>query len=735
MEFLFFNDSDRPLFMRSDAETAEWSVEQYALHAEFPFDEEKKIQRGMRLCFQDEDGAWQAFEVLKVQTYEPAHYQAVTAEHIAVSELTGDHTPQRKWTNITAQTALTALLTGTLWTVGDVTASGTSSADCAYGSVWSAKQTIEKNWNVYIIPRVTIGSSGITGRYLDVMPAEGTYRGLLLSIDKNIEDACVTYDDSDLLTAMYGYGRTSPQEQDIEPTDPEPEELPPVTVTFENVVWAETADHPAKPAGQAYIVSPVASLYQRNGRNRFGYYQNGDITNPEVLLQKTWEYLKTCMEPAVTIEGTLSDLKRLGYADVPLRLHDTAYIDIRPTGEKLQREVIALTIDLIDPTNTTVIIGTYIPNIVYINRETAKKASGGGGGGGGQSNLEKQFKEFQTMIYQDDYQILLRAWQQNINNEILRQAGLSLDANGVIVYANDNVNNWQSKLNVQANRIGLVVSGTGANASIKAAEIVAAINQSGSSVTISADHILLDGQAVATSLVGYNVNVAQLEASNLDVLGSMTVDQSITCDQVITNAVTIDGADAANAIVSFGSASSSGGSITIPTTTLGGSAGPSINFNIAATQFFIDSVAAARPHSLSTITLGSNDTGTSTQLVTVFCLDDEEYDLNTTVNASAVYNAGRNSVDFYSESGWSSGSKTLTLDNGKTSTVTIPATGSWSSSKPSGSRYSYNCTVGGRTLYSYADFSSWNISGNAGGTTVSFSLGGHSYSHAFSSYP
>ena len=546
MDILFFTDAGAPLFTRGDAESAEWQVEQYSFHGTLPFDAGKKIQRGMRLCFRDADNLWQAFEVLKVQTYEPGHYQDVTAEHIAVGELTGDHTPQRKFTDVTAQTALTALLTGTLWTVGNVTASGASSADCAYGSVWSAIQTIEKNWNVYIVPRITIGSVGITGRYLDVMPAQGTWRGMVLTIDKNIEDSCVTYDDSDLLTAMYGYGRTSPQEQDIEPTDPEPEDLPPVTVTFEDVVWTATADHPAKPAGQAYIVSPNAAAYQRNGRNRFGYYQNGDITDPEVLLQKTWESLQTCMEPAVTIEGTVTNLKRLGYADEPLRLHDLAFVEIRPTGERIQREIIALTIDLIDPTNSIVIIGKYIPNIVYINRETNKKASGGGGGGGrGQTNIEKEFSEFETQIAANNYQILLRAWQQNINNEILRQAGISLDANGVIVYADDNVNNWQSKLNVQADRIGLVVNGTGPNASIKAAEIVAAINQSGSSVTISADHV--DINAVITEVTGYlganNVYIQWLEVeSSLSVVGasefstvncgSLSADGGISCDSL-----------------------------------------------------------------------------------------------------------------------------------------------------------------------------------------------------------
>ena len=87
------------------------------------------------------------------------------------------------------------------------------------------------------------------------------------------------------------------------------------------------------------------------------------------------------------------------------------------------------------------------------------------------------------------------------------------------------------------------------------------------------------------------------------------------------------------------SASASGGQITITQGAAQSTAGTA-TFNIADTQFYRDGVAAARPHSLSTITLGSSDTGTSTQTVTVFCNADEEYDLTTTVNASAVYNAG-----------------------------------------------------------------------------------------------
>ena len=57
--------------------------------------------------------------------------------------------------------------------------------------------------------------------------------------------------------------------------------------------------------------------------------------------------------------------------------------------------------------------------------------------------------------------------------------------------------------------------------------------------------------------------------------------------------LTVGNADVANAVDSIGPATASGGQITIPWTRLDGTPGTPINFNIAATQYYIDGVAAA----------------------------------------------------------------------------------------------------------------------------------------------
>ena len=394
MECIFLNAAGQTLFTRTDMESGHWVQQEMSVNADFPFDPGKVIEIGQRIAFRDPaTDIIEVFEIRNVVNTEPDHYQQITAEHIAVSELSDEHINTTEITNKTAAQALATALTGTLWSVGTNTASGTQSADISRGSVWNAVSTIQQNWNVYITPRVVISAAGaITNRYLDIAPAEGTFRGVRLSIRKNMLDPVVTYDDTDVLTALYGYGGNV--DVTASGQDDKTEEL-----TFKSQVWTATSAHPAKPAGQTYLEWPEKTLiYGRNGRPRFGYYQNGAIKDAAILLQKTWEALQRTADPKISIAGTCVDLYRLGYKDQPLRLHDIAIVEIEETGEVFQKEIIMLDVDLVDPTGSRPEIGDYIPNIIYINREANEKASGGGGGGGGrgQSNKEKEESETWT---------------------------------------------------------------------------------------------------------------------------------------------------------------------------------------------------------------------------------------------------------------------------------------------------------------------------------------------------
>lgn len=456
MEFTFLSAAGVTLFTRSDAESAHWTQEEMTVNATFPFVDGKVIERGQRLAFRDPaTDTIEVFEVRSVSTIEPDHYQQISAEHIAISELQDEHINKVEITEKTATQALATALTGTLWSVGTSTASGSQSANISRGSVWQAVTTIKNNWNVYITPRVVITNGAITGRYLDISPAQGTWRGVRLSISKNMLDANVTYNDEDVLTALYGYGGTIDKPRSG--GDDQPEEL-----TFADVVWTATGGHPAKPARQTYLEDPSkTAIYGRNGRARFGYYQNSNIKDASVLLQKTWEALQRTYEPRISITGTVADLYRLGYNDEPLRLHDLAIVEIVETGETFQKEISKLDVDLVDPTGNRPDIGDYIPNIIYINRETNNHASGHGGGGGrGQTNTEAELSETFTQFEKT------------------------------------------------ADMIGMVVGTRNGGYYVKAGEIVLAINKSGetgqyeSTALINADHVNISGTNTVQTLAG-----------------------------------------------------------------------------------------------------------------------------------------------------------------------------------------------------------------------------------------
>lgn len=434
MQTTFLNAAGAVLFTRDDMEQGNWTQEEYTVNATFPYVEGKVIQRGQRISFRDPaTDAMEFFEIRKVTNIEPEHYQQIIAESIAVSELSDEHINNKEITDKTPAQALQTVLTGTLWAVGNVSATNISSADIGRGSVWQSVNTIATNWNVYIVPRVTVNNGGaITGRYLDIITTNGVFRGVRLSIDKNMSDSSVVYDDSEVLTALYGYGGSVGVAQTGQ--DDGKEEL-----TFASVVWTATADHPAKPEGQTYLEDPAKTQeYGRNGRARFGYYQNSDISDPNILLQKTWDALKQTSVPKISISGTVSDLYRLGYHDEPLRLHDIVCIEIRQTGATFYEQIIRLDVDLLDPTATRPEIGSYIPNIIYINRDTndiatTGSAGGGGGGGGGRGQKNQEYKEYETFatMESNEKMIAMVVGTRNGDNYIKAgEIGLAINKSG-----------------------------------------------------------------------------------------------------------------------------------------------------------------------------------------------------------------------------------------------------------------------------------------------------------------
>ena len=631
-DFIFFDYADKVLFTRNDAESATWQVDELLLNANFPFDEKKKITQGMRIAFEDDDGVLQPFEVRKVRNYPIDSYQEITAEHIIISELTDIHTGEAELTNVTPESALSSVLAyqpqtiqgAARWSVGNVSATDTSSGDIGMGSVWQFIRSIETNWNVYINPRVTWNASGITGRYLDIVPASGVFHGLRLSIDKNTDELGVTVDDTEVKTALFGYGGTdyTITQNQLDKTSQK------ITLVGYTGALPQGASINAT-AG--YIEDTAATaLYGRNGIPRFGFYQNGDITDQITLAQKTWDALQATNKPIVEVDCMVKDLYRLGYHDEKIRLHDTVFIDLLPMHDDLQLEIIKLSVDLLDPTATRPTIGQYIPNIVYIQRRTAEAATGGAGrsmsGSRGETTAEKKWSEFIAEWNVNNAIFTYHAYHIDHDDKVLQAAGLDIDSQGAIIYATDNVNQIGSKFNVHSDQISLVVSTTADPQTpykVNAASIVAGINNdtgTGQSyVTIDADRVKLSGGSSGVTLddkIDIDSNSYVVIHGNTIIYGSSSdsvsmVNGDITAQSIniaageeltfygsgLSASTSINQATAKTIVTGFGTVTESSGQITIPYSTIAhptaGDSGQNINFNIAATQFYIDAVAAA----------------------------------------------------------------------------------------------------------------------------------------------
>jgi phage minor structural protein len=551
MQFTIINPAGETLFLRDDAEQASWTQEEMTLRVDFPFIAEKSVTIGQWIYFvAPGTGEPQIYEVKTSKITEPDSLQQITAEHICISELSDEHMDSQELTDTPCQTALNGVLASTLWRVGVVSSNPVSSGDLSRGSVWQAVLDIRNNWNVYIEPRITF-SGGVIGRYLDIKSTAGTWNGLRLSIDKNLLSPSVTIDDTEIVTALYGYGGTINTVGDSK------------EVTFADVVWTATAQHPAKPAGQTYLELPSAKAeYGRNGRNRFGYYQNTDITDPEILLQKTWEALQNSATPTISIEGTVADLYRLGYADEPIRLHDIALVEVLPAGFKKQIQIIRMTVNLLDPSDTVVTIGAYIPNIIYIERDTYQQATGSAGGGGKNKSGETAWQEFRTTInsHADRTGMEIRAVQNDIEHqeeeiaiqtgridvaynritaevidrrdadnvlagrivvqadritqEVTRATGAETTLGGRITVEADRItqevaertsadNTLSGRITVNSNKVAIVVEEKDGQNVVKSASIITAINaDSDATIHLNADKIYIGNQTSTTVIAG-----------------------------------------------------------------------------------------------------------------------------------------------------------------------------------------------------------------------------------------
>jgi phage minor structural protein len=256
-----------------------------------------------------------------------------------------------------------SILAGSRWAVGSTVVTTGLSTTFYYLDRWACLQKIKTLHNVEIGFHWNLGSTGITGRFVDILTRKGAARGKRFELDKDIDNVSVKYDDRRVYTALYGRGKGEEVSED-DNGDPNYGR----SLTFEDVIWTIADGDPTeKPSGQRWVEDTAATaMYGRKGRKRVGIVEFKDCEDPEELLTLTWEHLQKIKYPDVQITATVKDLEsQWGYYHEAVRLgDDVAVILVEINDLQVYATVQKLKRDLLKPENTQVVIGNYRPDII-----------------------------------------------------------------------------------------------------------------------------------------------------------------------------------------------------------------------------------------------------------------------------------------------------------------------------------------------------------------------------------
>lgn len=485
--------------------------------------------------------------IFRVRSPQDAYGDDVTTaelEHAIVD--VGDYLVLAEYNEMmAASTAMSTVFShyrGSHWQLGDTSAlgSGNVALKADHDRVLDAMNAIMDQrpdcmmafdfsttpWTVSIVPRGT------------VVAAEGR-------LSRNVNSAKIIYDDTELCTRCY-YEREANEDAktdnfpafDVQKNFDKGE-----TVTYSGKLYRLTNGHVKGTTWanttKTLVDSSPSSVWEYVDADTMSTYglvertisTGNDYTAAEALNAAN-VYLAKHKEPSVSVTISAEELSAVtGEPFDTFEIGKLCRLALVDYGVTVERVITGLSWnDVLDrPQDITVTLQDDEDTAVtYIHDIDTK---GGSGGGGGRKKQDDVWKEYRTEIKQTDFYLDLYAQRLNRANEVLQQAGLYIDANGVLVYAQDNENNLGSKIQAEADRISLVVEGTGTNAHINPASIILAINgEGGSSVTISADRLDMNG--IETYISGFlqanNVDIGWLEVVNsLSVNGHTELS---TCD-------------------------------------------------------------------------------------------------------------------------------------------------------------------------------------------------------------
>lgn len=524
--------SVRAVLARSVSELLH-TEEDWLLDAKIPV--KYGAEPGEYLGFMCVDQKFRLFEIDEAADDSDTGTTVISATDAGAAELNARIAPETRLENKGAAEVLAAVLAGSGWTVGEVTATErTASVEYYYKKLWACLEDMKTAYNARVIPYYTFDGKALTGKKVDMLARTPVFRGRVFQGRSDAEDVSISLSGSPR-TVMYGLGKTTG-------TGSTPERL-----TIADAEWSKANGDPAdKPKGQAWIAD--AEAVAKYGE-KAEIYEDGNEVDAAALLKKTWEYLQLKKQPTVEGTATAQNLEMLpGHDWQQVRLYDqVGVVDRR--GTAFLTQVIGIERDYIRPWLTKFELGdekqedekSLAEKVKDMTSELSSvKGRAGGAGNKGDENREFIVENMEKIRL---HTIFIGENANKIQETEIRmgKAEVSIRAQEKILEGQDDrITSAEITLNGKDGTIGLVgrvtkneeeissaaieINGAKAEINLKVSKdgVISAINQTPESVTIQASKINLQGYVTASQLSAEVANINKFfagtaQASRMDI--------------------------------------------------------------------------------------------------------------------------------------------------------------------------------------------------------------------------
>lgn len=182
-----------------------------------------------------------------------------------------------------------------------------------------------------------------------------------------------------------------------------------------------------------------------------------DISSDEAkALRVVKDYLRKHEEPIISVEIDGQELSQItGESLDRFQIGKMFRLALPDYNVTVDRNITELIFDDVygEPLQITVHLASELDTVVSFLHDVAAGTGSSVGPGGGTKKQSDKWKEYYTGLQQTDYFWDMYARKVNENGKILKQAGLYIDAGGVLQYADDNENMLYARLKVTASYI------------------------------------------------------------------------------------------------------------------------------------------------------------------------------------------------------------------------------------------------------------------------------------------